>query len=387
MHTGPDGQPNHNHRFLRNGVFGGASGDLGGGTTALVKKKKKRKDKRRISTLLKGEHPSGFQYKIKRRAAAAAAAGGGGGGGDPVLPINRKRGLTGMSLLAQAAAADPEFEDEFLGQTVDEYEANHPNRTASSSSSEDEDDDGDDDDDDEEDVDQQDSDDDDDDGGGGDGSSRKKHRSSAPVTFNFKTYSEPPSHVEKGELLVLRQQVQVANNTITELREQLEETEKKAVETREERDRAINQCERLQEMNEQLKVEHHRMVLFSTQRPQQAPGQNPALNGMNGIVPNIVQSQQQVQQQQQHHQQQQQQQQQHVQHQHQHQQDQILIEVLQARLKEAEIRYHQVTESLSRQTGVLSDQHRAILELNGKLEGERAKRQALEIELEQLKRR
>jgi hypothetical protein len=106
---------------------------------------------------------------------------------------------------------------------------------------------------------------------------------------------------------------------------------------------------------------------------------------MNGIVPNMVQSQQQVQQQ--HHQQQQQQQQQQVQQQHQHQQDQILIEVLQARLKEAEIRYHQVTESLSRQTGVLSDQHRAILELNGKLEGERAKRQSLEVELEQLKRR
>ncbi|KAG7337725.1 hypothetical protein IV203_020296 [Nitzschia inconspicua] len=67
-------------------------------------------------------------------------------------------------------------------------------------------------------------------------------------------------------------------------------------------------------------------------------------------------------------------------------QDQIVIEVLQSRLKEAELRYHQVTESLARQTGVLTDQHRAVLELNSKLENERARRQALEAELERLKR-
>jgi hypothetical protein len=60
-------------------------------------------------------------------------------------------------------------------------------------------------------------------------------------------------------------------------------------------------------------------------------------------------------------------------------------ELMQARLTESELRYHTVTESLSRQTGVLTDQHRAILELNTQLEQERGKRQALEYELKQIK--
>ena len=62
------------------------------------------------------------------------------------------------------------------------------------------------------------------------------------------------------------------------------------------------------------------------------------------------------------------------------------VELMQARLNESELRYHTVTESLSRQTGVLTDQHRAILELNGQLEKERAMRQRLEIELRELKK-
>ena len=62
------------------------------------------------------------------------------------------------------------------------------------------------------------------------------------------------------------------------------------------------------------------------------------------------------------------------------------VELMQARLNESELRYHTVTESLSRQTGVLTDQHRAILELNGQLEKERAMRQRLEIELRELRK-
>eukprot|EP00536_Pseudo-nitzschia_multiseries_P012135 jgi/Psemu1/244296/estExt_Genewise1.C_4470013 len=63
------------------------------------------------------------------------------------------------------------------------------------------------------------------------------------------------------------------------------------------------------------------------------------------------------------------------------------VELMQARLTESELRYHTVTESLSRQTGVLTDQHRAILELNSQLEQERAKRQSVEFELKQLRQK
>merc|ERR1712003_505813 len=62
------------------------------------------------------------------------------------------------------------------------------------------------------------------------------------------------------------------------------------------------------------------------------------------------------------------------------------VELMQARLTESELRYHTVTESLSRQTGVLTDQHRAILELNNQLEKERAKRQRVKSELKELKK-
>jgi hypothetical protein len=55
-------------------------------------------------------------------------------------------------------------------------------------------------------------------------------------------------------------------------------------------------------------------------------------------------------------------------------------------LKEAELRYHHGTESLTRQTSVLTDQHRAVMEPKGKLENERTRRQALEVELDRLKR-
>merc|ERR1712115_482144 len=62
------------------------------------------------------------------------------------------------------------------------------------------------------------------------------------------------------------------------------------------------------------------------------------------------------------------------------------VELMQARLTESELRYHTVTESLSRQTGVLTDQHRAILELNNQLEKERALRQRAEYELNELRK-
>merc|ERR1712183_370963 len=60
-------------------------------------------------------------------------------------------------------------------------------------------------------------------------------------------------------------------------------------------------------------------------------------------------------------------------------------DLMKAKLTESELRYHAVSESLSRQTGILSDQHRAIVELSTHLEQERAKRQAVEFELNQLK--
>merc|ERR1711937_173461 len=61
------------------------------------------------------------------------------------------------------------------------------------------------------------------------------------------------------------------------------------------------------------------------------------------------------------------------------------VELMQARLTESELRYHTVTESLSRQTGVLTDQHRAILELNNQLDGERTRREKAEKELRLLR--
>jgi len=285
-----------------------------------------------------------------------------------------------MSLLAQAAASDMEYEEEFekLDQTVDEYESRHPSsRNYADGASEAGESD-------EEESDGSDAGEDDDEDGEGreDDTGVKKERDDgeddqplkkkqkAGNGFDSERFPIPYQSLSgvpegsKQELQQLREQVQVANLTIQQMRKQVQDAENRAVEAIEGRNRALNECRELQEINAQLRAEHRRLAMSGAAASAPGNGQLAAALGdpMRGLAfhPGMTQAQH---------------------------QDQVLIEVLQARLKEAEIRYHQVTESLSRQTGVLSDQHRAILELNGKLEGERAKRQALEVELGQLKRR
>ncbi|KAG7354832.1 Myb-like DNA-binding protein [Nitzschia inconspicua] len=291
-----------------------------------------------------------------------------------------KRGLSGMSLLAQAAMVDPEFER--MDETAEEYEKRlgKPSDDGSSSDEEDSDDD----------------DDDNNEAGAEEisvASGNEKTQTSTKPSARQETFTPSSTTAStmdsKKEMLALREQLKIANQALQQMRQEVQLAEARAIEAIEGRNIAINECRELQEMNNQLKAEHRRMVMclekpnqFGTVAPTKVgssgnrngksnPTPQPALSTstleqqMQSFFPSMAvaaQSQQ-------------------LQH-----QDQIVIEVLQSRLKEAELRYHQVTESLARQTGVLTDQHRAVLELNSKLENERARRQALEAELERLKR-
>lgn len=283
-----------------------------------------------------------------------------------------------MSLLAQAAMVDPEFER--MDETAEEYEKRHGRPTGqgdNSSSSDDDDDSG-------------------DEAGADDISvsveEKKLKTTTKPSSSGRKetfVSSMPSSSVDpKEEIHTLREQLQLANQTLQQMRQDVTIAEARAIEAIEGRNIAINECRELQEMNNQLKAEHRRMAMgmeksngygssapapvgsgggsngASNPRPQTALSAGGLEHQMHGLFPSMSNAQSQQ-----------------MQH-----QDQIVIEVLQSRLKEAELRYHQVTESLARQTGVLTDQHRAVLELNSKLEGEMARRQALEIEVERLKR-
>lgn len=277
-----------------------------------------------------------------------------------------KRGLSGMSLLAQAAmqgVGDPDFSSPF-DQTAEAYEKTHPQMEESS----------------------------DDDG----------RSSAASEKLPTKKKAKQSGLMTPGqEIALLRAQLQMSNDAVQQLKSDVQITETRAIEAIEGRNIAINECRQLQEMNNQLKIELARTHLVleaggagasaapknpyevavaaaaasATKSPQAAAVQSAGLDQMQGLAgllnPSAMavaatqsqQFQQQVQ-----------------------QQDQIVIEVLQSRLKEAEIRYHAVTESLSRQTQVLTDQHRVILELNCKLEKERSLRETAEMQIGQLKR-
>jgi hypothetical protein len=148
---------------------------------------------------------------------------------------------------------------------------------------------------------------------------------------------------ERQEFLRLRQEVKNLNHTILQLQQQNIESDNRVMEAITDRRVALNECKNLQEINAQLKTELRRMVMLFEQTGNNSSAlMAAATRGAN-------------------------------------------TELMQARLTESELRYHTVTESLSRQTGVLTDQHRAILELNSQLERERVKRQALEYELKQIK--
>lgn len=148
---------------------------------------------------------------------------------------------------------------------------------------------------------------------------------------------------ERQEFLRLRQEAKNLNHTILALQQQNIESDSRIMEAITDRRVALNECKNLQEINAQLKTELRRMVMLFEQTGNNSSAlMAAATRGAN-------------------------------------------TELMQARLTESELRYHTVTESLSRQTGVLTDQHRAILELNSQLERERVKRQALEYELKQVK--
>jgi hypothetical protein len=148
---------------------------------------------------------------------------------------------------------------------------------------------------------------------------------------------------ERQEFLRLRQEVKNLNHTILQLQQQSIESDNRVMEAITDRRVALNECKNFQEINAQLKTELRRMVMLFEQTGNNSSAlMAAATRGAN-------------------------------------------TELMQARLTESELRYHTVTESLSRQTGVLTDQHRAILELNTQLEQERGKRQALEYELKQIK--
>ena len=154
---------------------------------------------------------------------------------------------------------------------------------------------------------------------------------------------------ERQEFLRLRQEVKNLNQTIIQLQQQSIESDNRVMEAITDRRAALNECKNLQEINSQLKTELRRMVLLF----EHSGGQNNH-NNSSALMAAATQG--------------------------------ANVELLQARLTESELRYHTVTESLSRQTGVLTDQHRAILELNTQLEQERVKRQTLEFELTQVKK-
>jgi len=183
---------------------------------------------------------------------------------------------------------------------------------------------------------------------------------------------------ERQEFLRLRQEVKNLNHAILQLQQQSIESDNRVMEAIADRRVALNECKNLQEINAQLKTELRRMVLLFEQTNNNqtsatantnnanngdtgAGGPNNASSTANGTSNNeSAQATAQG-------------------------SDANAAELFQAKLTESELRYHAVTESLSRQTGVLTDQHRAIVELNTQLEQERAKRQSVEYELNQLK--
>eukprot|EP00529_Nitzschia_sp_RCC80_P017171 CAMPEP_0113490188 /NCGR_PEP_ID=MMETSP0014_2-20120614/26916_1 /TAXON_ID=2857 /ORGANISM="Nitzschia sp." /LENGTH=654 /DNA_ID=CAMNT_0000383949 /DNA_START=332 /DNA_END=2296 /DNA_ORIENTATION=- /assembly_acc=CAM_ASM_000159 len=197
----------------------------------------------------------------------------------------------------------------------------------------------------------------------------------------------------------LREQMGVATETLFSLQKQNREMEIQLLTTIEEKNRAVADCKTLQELNAQIQAEHRRALIMLEQSQQKSSGsggsgsftpqqaaemearlaQDPqiiAVAAANGMSPQDLARL---------HRQQQEQQQ--------NTQNGQAVEMLHAQLTEAEVRFHQVTESLTRQTQVLTDQHRAILELNEKLESEKAARQkekaareALEAELQQYKK-
>jgi len=151
---------------------------------------------------------------------------------------------------------------------------------------------------------------------------------------------------ERQEFLRLRQEVKTLNQTIIQLQQQSIEADNRVMEAITDRRVTIAECKNLREINAQLKTELRRMVLLFEQSG--GPQNSSALLAAATQGANV--------------------------------------ELMQARLTESELRYHTVTESLSRQTGVLTDQHRAILELNNQLEKERALRQRAEYELNELRK-
>jgi len=151
---------------------------------------------------------------------------------------------------------------------------------------------------------------------------------------------------ERQEFFRLKQEVKTLNQTIIQLQQQSIESDNRIMEAITDRRVTLNECKNLREINAQLKAELRRMVLLF-EHSGGANGNSSALMAAATQGANV--------------------------------------ELMQARLTESELRYHTVTESLSRQTGVLTDQHRAILELNNQLEKERAMRQRLEMELRELK--
>lgn len=151
---------------------------------------------------------------------------------------------------------------------------------------------------------------------------------------------------ERQEFLRLRQEVKTLNQTIIQLQQQSIESDNRVMEAITDRRVTINECKNLREINAALKTELRRMVLLF----EHSGGGN---QNSSALMAAATQG--------------------------------ANVELMQARLTESELRYHTVTESLSRQTGVLTDQHRAILELNNQLEKERAKRQRVEYELKELK--
>jgi len=154
---------------------------------------------------------------------------------------------------------------------------------------------------------------------------------------------------ERQEFLRLRQEVKTLNQTIIQLQQQSIESDNRVMEAITDRRVTLNECKNLREINAQLKTELRRMVLLF----EHSGGANNHGN-TSALMAAATQG--------------------------------ANVELMQARLTESELRYHTVTESLSRQTGVLTDQHRAILELNNQLEKERVKRQRVEFELTEVKK-
>ncbi len=191
------------------------------------------------------------------------------------------------------------------------------------------------------------------------------------------------------DLEQLREQLRAAKQTIWQLEKQSHEAELKAVAAIDDKARAVAEIKALQEINGQLKAEHRRAMvmlehsagpaaarnhLAQQLESRMGMGGNPsaimAAAAAHGLSPAAAAAMAQ-----------QHQQAASLQHQHHHPNHAHVIELLQNQLTEAELRFHQVTESLTRQTSVLTDQHRAILELNNKLEKEKAKRRVAEMEL------